>query len=42
MLSAAEARGAVLAQMGQQVVLVLPERGRAQWIVDVVELVTEE
>jgi hypothetical protein len=41
-LSAAEARGAVLAQMGQQIVLVLPGRGRAQWIVDVVELVSEE
>jgi hypothetical protein len=41
-LSAAEARGAVLAQMGQQIVMVLPERGRAQWIVDVVELATEE
>jgi hypothetical protein len=41
-LSAAEARGAVLAQMGQQVVLVLPSRGRAQWIAGVVELVSEE
>jgi hypothetical protein len=42
MLTAAEARGAVLAQMGQQIVLVLPARGRAQWIVEVVELVSEE
>jgi hypothetical protein len=41
-LSAAEARGAVLAQMGQQIVLVLPGRGRAQWISDVAELVSEE
>jgi hypothetical protein len=41
-LTAAEARGAVLAQMGQQVVLVLPGRGRAQWIAGVVELVSEE
>jgi hypothetical protein len=45
-LTAAEARGAVLAQMGQagtaQVVLVLPGRGRALWIADVVELVSEE
>ncbi len=41
-LTAAEAKGAVLAQMGQRVVLVLPSRGRAQWITDVVELVSEE
>lgn len=41
-LTAAEARGAVLAQMGQQLVLVLPDRGRAQWIPGVVELVSEE
>jgi hypothetical protein len=41
-LTAAEARGAVLAQMGQEVVLVLPGRGRAQWITSVVELVSEE
>jgi hypothetical protein len=41
-LTAAEARGAVLAQIGDRVVLVLPERGRAQWIAGVVELVTEE
>ena len=40
-LSATEARGAVLAQMGQQIVLVLPSRGRAQWITGVVELVSE-
>jgi hypothetical protein len=41
-LTASEARGAVLAQIGQQVVLVLPGRGRAQWIASVVELVSEE
>jgi hypothetical protein len=41
-LTAAEARGAVLAQMGKQLVLVLPKRGRAQWIGGVVELVSEE
>jgi len=41
-LTAAEARGAVLAQMGPQIVLVLPGRGRAQWITGVVELVSEE
>ncbi len=41
-LTAAEARGAVLAQMGDSVVLVLPGRGRAQWIADVVELVSKE
>jgi hypothetical protein len=41
-LTAVEARGAVLAQMGQQVVLVLPNRGRAQWIAGVIELVSEE
>ena len=41
-LTAAEARGAVLTQMGQQLVLVLPDRGRAQWIAGVVELVSEE
>ena len=41
-LSAAEARGAVLAQMGKQIVLVLPGRGRAQWIAGVAELVSEE
>jgi hypothetical protein len=41
-LSAADARGAVLAQMGPQIVLVLPSRGRAQWIDDVVELISEE
>lgn len=40
-LSASEARGAVLAQMGSEVVLVLPGRGRAQWISNVVELVSE-
>jgi hypothetical protein len=41
-LTAAEARGAVLAQMGHQIVLVLPNRGRAQWIAGVVELISEE
>jgi len=41
-LTAAEARGAVLAQIGQQTVLVLPGRGRARWIADVIELVSEE
>lgn len=41
-LTAAEARGAVLAQMGTQVVLVLPNRSRAHWIAGVVELVSEE
>jgi hypothetical protein len=45
-LSAAEARGAVLAQMGTSStdtgVLVLPNRGRSQWIFNVVELVSEE
>ena len=41
-LTTAEARGAVLSQMGPQIILVLPSRGRAQWIVDVVELVSEE
>ena len=41
-LTAAEARGAVLAQMGNRIVLVLPERGRVQWISDVIELVSEE
>ncbi len=41
-LTAAEARGAVLAQMGSDIVLVLPERGRALWITDIVELVSEE
>jgi hypothetical protein len=41
-LSAGEVRGAVLAQMGQQTVLVLPGRGRAHWIYGVTELVSEE
>jgi hypothetical protein len=41
-LTAAQAQGAVLAQMGQQIVLVLPDRGRAQWITGVAELVSEE
>jgi hypothetical protein len=41
-LTAAEARGAVLAQMGDGVTLVLPNRGRTAWIRDVVEIVSEE
>ena len=41
-LTAAEARGALLAQMGTRIVLVLPGRGRSQWISGVVELVSEE
>jgi hypothetical protein len=41
-LSAEQAAGAVLAQMGDRVVLVLPGRGRGQWIADVVELLSEE
>jgi hypothetical protein len=41
-LTAQEAAGAVLAQMDGRVVLVLPKRGRAQWIADVVEMVSEE
>ncbi len=40
-LTAEEARGAVLAQLRGQATLVLPERGRAQWIVGVVALETE-
>jgi hypothetical protein len=41
-LSAREARGAVLAQVRGRTVLVLPERGQPQWIEDVVEIVSEE
>ena len=41
-LSQADAHGAVLVQMGKQIVLVLPSRGRSQWITGVVELVSEE
>jgi hypothetical protein len=41
-LSQAEARGAVLAQIGDQIVLVIPNRGRSQWITGVVELMSEE
>jgi hypothetical protein len=37
-LEAEDARGALLAQVRGQVVLVLPERGRPQWIEDVVEI----
>jgi hypothetical protein len=40
-LSADEADGAVLAQMGKEVVLVLPGRGRSQWVSGVVEITTE-
>jgi hypothetical protein len=40
-LSADEARGALLAQLRGQVTLVLPSRGRSQWITDVVELRTK-
>jgi hypothetical protein len=42
MLTDQQAAGAVLAQMNGRVVLVLPKRGRAHWITDVVEIVTEE
>ena len=41
-LTAAEAKGAVLTQMGRRVVLVLPGRSRAHWIANVIELVSEE
>ena len=41
-LTAQDATGTVLAQMNGKVVLVLPGRGRAQWISDVVEIVSEE
>lgn len=41
-LTAAEAEGAVLAPVRGQVTLVLPERGRAQWIADVVEVTSQE
>jgi hypothetical protein len=41
-LMAAEVRGAVLALVGERVTLVLPQRGRAQWIADVVEVISEE
>lgn len=42
--SAKEARGALLAQLRgrPEVVLVLPELGRAQWVTDVVEISSEE
>jgi hypothetical protein len=40
-LSADEAEGALLAQMGKEVVLVLPGRGRSQWVTGVVEITTE-
>jgi hypothetical protein len=41
-LTAEEAQGAVLTQMRGQVTLVLPERSRAQWVTDVVEIVSQE
>jgi hypothetical protein len=41
-LTASEAKGAVLAQMGDSTVLVLPSRGRSQWIDGVAELVSED
>ena len=43
-LSAKEARGALLAQLRgrPEVVLVLPELGRAQWVTGVVEVSSEE
>lgn len=37
-LTAEEVQGAILALVRGQVTLVLPERGRSQWIVDVVEV----
>ena len=37
-VTAADARGAVLAQLWGHVVLVLPERGRPQWIEGVIEI----
>jgi hypothetical protein len=40
-LTAEEAQGAVLTQMRGQVTLVLPERSRAQWVTDVVEIVSQ-
>lgn len=39
-LTAEEARGALLALVQGRVTLVLPERGRARWVNDVVELIT--
>ena len=40
-LSADEADGALLAQMGAEAVLVPPGRGRSQWVAGVVEITTE-
>lgn len=40
-LPANEASGAVLAQLRGQIILVLPDRGRSQWITDVVEIHTQ-
>jgi hypothetical protein len=40
-LTAEETQGAVLAQIRGQVTLVLPERSRAQWVADVVEIVSQ-
>ncbi len=37
-LTAEESQGAILYQSRGQIVLVLPERGRSQWITDVVEI----
>lgn len=37
-LSAEEVRGAALVQIRGQVTLVLPDRGRSQWVTDVVEI----
>jgi len=41
-LAAEEARGALLAQMWGQPVLVLPGRGRSQWIIGVVEITSQD
>jgi len=40
-LTAGEAQGAVLALVRGQVTLVLPERGRAQWITGVAEIISQ-
>jgi hypothetical protein len=40
-VSATDAQGAVLAQMGQDTVLILPDRGRSQWVSRVVEIKSE-
>jgi hypothetical protein len=41
-LTAEQAQGALLAQLWEQVVLVLPGRGRAQWVTGVTEIVSEK